>query len=314
MRILLIGANGQVGDALRASLRPLGEVVCATRDGRLAADGSRCEVADLDAPGELADLLQRVRPDVVANAAAYTAVDRAEREPGAAFRANAEAVGALASACAARAALLVHYSTDYVFPGNDPRPRREDDPTGPLNVYGASKLAGEEAIRASGCRHLIFRISWVYSARGHNFLRTMLRLAGERDELRVVDDQIGAPTPAHWIAEATAEAIAAVTAPRSDHPAAASASATWHLAAQGETSWHGFAETIFAEARQAGLIENTPRVIPVPTSEFPTPARRPQSSRLDTRKLENDLAVTLPHWYQGVTEVIGVLRRARSDR
>src|SRR5690606_13803189 len=232
MRILLTGANGQVGHELRRSLTPLGEVACATRDGTLATDGSSCETADFDRPDELAALLQRVRPDVVVNAAAYTAVDRAESEPEAAFRINAEAVGVLAAACAARGALLVHYSTDYVFPGDDPRPRREDDPTGPLNVYGASKLAGEEAIRASGCRHLIFRISWVYSARGHNFLRTMLRLAGEHDELRVVDDQVGAPTPAHWVAEATAKAIAAATGLQSNR-SAAPASGTWHLAAQG---------------------------------------------------------------------------------
>src|SRR5690606_17926208 len=228
MRILLTGANGQVGHELRRSLTPLGEVACATRDGTLATDGSSCETADFDRPDELAALLQRVRPDVVVNAAAYTAVDRAESEPEAAFRINAEAVGVLAAACAARGALLVHYSTDYVFPGNDPRPRREDQPTGPLNVYGASKLAGERAIHASGCQHLLFRVSWVYSARGHNFLRTMLRLAEERDKLHVVDDQIGAPTPAHWIAEATARAIAVQRA-GDNEGAVSTASGTWHL-------------------------------------------------------------------------------------
>lgn len=308
MRILLTGANGQVGHELGRSLAPLGEVVRATRDGTLATDGSSCEVADFNRPGELPALLQRVRPDVVVNAAAYTAVDRAESEPEAAFRINAEAVDALATACAARGALLVHYSTDYVFPGDDPRPRREDNPTGPLNVYGASKLAGEEAIRASGCRHLIFRISWVYSARGHNFLRTMLRLAGEHDELRVVDDQIGAPTPAHWVAEATAKAIAAATGLQSNR-SAAPASGTWHLAAQGATSWHGFADAIFAEAKRAGLIENAPRVVPVPTSEFPAPAKRPRSSRLGTRSVENDFGIILPDWRQGLAEVIVALAR-----
>ncbi|NLC60109.1 MAG: dTDP-4-dehydrorhamnose reductase [Gammaproteobacteria bacterium] len=308
MRILLTGANGQVGHELRRSLAPFGEMVCATRDGRLGPDGTGCETADLNRPGELAGLLQHVRPDVVVNAAAYTAVDRAESEPEAAFRINAEAVGALATACAARGALLVHYSTDYVFPGDNPRPRREDDPTGPLNVYGASKLAGEEAIRASGCRHLIFRISWVYSERGHNFLRTLLRLAGEREELRVVDDQFGAPTPAHWVADATAKAIAAVTGPQSQGPSA-SASGTWHLAAQGETSWHGFAEAIFAGAKRAGLIENAPRVVPVPTSEFPAPAKRPRSSRLGTRSVENDFGIILPDWRQGLAEVIVALAR-----
>lgn len=312
MRILLTGANGQVGHELRRSLAPFGEMVCATRDGRLDPDGTGCETADLNRPGELAGLLQHVRPDVVVNAAAYTAVDRAESESETAFRVNAEAVGALAAACAARGALLVHYSTDYVFPGDDPRPRREDDPTGPLNVYGASKLAGEEAIRASGCQHLIFRISWVYSARGHNFLRTMLRLAGEREELRVVDDQFGAPTPAHWIAEATAKAVAAVTGTDGRHPSASERSGTWHLAPGGETSWHGFAETIFAEALQAGRITRRPTVVPVPTSEYPTAARRPAHSRLDAIKLEHDFGIALPDWRQGVLEVLAFLPRANA--
>src|SRR5690554_4301362 len=281
MRILRTGANGQAGNALRHSLAPLGEVGCATRDGRLATAGSRCEMADLGRPAELAGVVQRIAPDVLVNAAAYTAVDRAESERDAAYRINAEAVDALATACAARNALLVHYSTDYVFPGDDPRPRREDDPTGPINVYGASKLAGEEAIRASGCRHMIFRISWVYAAHGHNFLRTMLRLASERDEVRVVDDQIGSPTPAHWIASASAEAISH----RGDR------SGTWHLAASGETTWHGFAEAIFNHAKGTRL---NPTLIPVSTSDYPTQARRPMYSRLDTNRLERDFGITLP--------------------
>ncbi|MEN1944413.1 dTDP-4-dehydrorhamnose reductase [Luteimonas sp. MJ293] len=297
MRILLTGANGQVGHALRRSLPALGEVVCATRDGRLA-DGTPCEVADLARPDELETLLQRTTPDVVVNAAAYTAVDRAETERDAAFLINAETVGALARACAEQGTLLVHYSTDYVFPGNEPRPQREDDPTGPLNVYGASKLAGEQAIRASECQHLIFRISWVYAAYGHNFLRTMLRLAGECEELRVVHDQVGAPTPAEWIAKATAQAIAQ----RGDR------SGTWHLAAGGETAWHGFAEAIFAEALRTGLIQSAPQLISVPTSDYPTPARRPASSRLDTSRFAHDFGITLPDWRQGVVEVISTLR------
>lgn len=299
MRILLIGANGQVGHALHRTLPALGELVCATRNGRLTEDGSACETADLDRPAELDGLVRRTAPDIIVNTAAYTAVDRAESERAAAFRINAEAVAALAAACAARGALLVHYSTDYVFPGDDPRPRREDDPTGPINAYGASKLAGEEAIRASGCRHLIFRISWIYAARGHNFLHTMLRLAGERDELRVVDDQTGAPTPAHWIADATARALAA----------AGDRSGTWHLAAAGGTSWYGFAAAIFAEAQRAGLIGKAPRLVAVPTSAYPTPARRPASSRLDTSRLERDFGIDLPHWRQGLCDVIAALSR-----
>ena len=304
MRILLTGANGQLGHALRHSLQPLGEVTCATREGRLAEDGSRCEAVDLDHPAALARALQRTAPDVVVNAAAYTAVDRAESEPGLAFRINAEAVEALATACAARGALLVHYSTDYVFPGDDPRPRHEDDPTGPLNVYGASKLAGEEAIRASGCRHLLFRTSWVYAAHGRNFLRTMLRLANEEEDLRVVDDQTGAPTPATWVARATAEAIEK----RGDR------SGTWHMAAAGETTWHGFAESIFAEALRTGLIKTAPRVIPVPASDYPTLAARPASSRLDAGKLQRDFGITLPDWRQGLVEVIASMADALDGR
>lgn len=306
MKILLTGANGQIGSELRGSLATLGEVHCATRDGRLI-DGTPCEVANLDHPSTLTGLVHRAAPDVVVNAAAYTAVDRAESERETAFRVNEEAVAALARACAARDTLLVHYSTDYVFPGDTPRPRREDDPTDPVSVYGASKLAGEEAIRASGCRHLVFRISWVYAAHGHNFLRTMLRMAGEREELRVVDDQIGTPTPAHWIAEATSSAIAAVTGPDSHRPKVSIRRGTWHLAPSGEASWHGFAEAIFANALQAGLIIRPPTVIPVPTSDYPTLARRPPYSRLDTTKLEHDFGITLPDWRQGLSEVIASL-------
>jgi len=298
MRILLTGANGQVGHELRRSLAPLGTVICATRDGTLE-DGGPCEAADLSRPDRLTTLVEEIAPDIVVNAAAYTAVDRAESEREIAFRVNAEAVGALAAACAARGALFVHYSTDYVFPGDDPRPRREDDPARPLNVYGASKLAGEEAIRSSGCQHLLFRISWVYSARGRNFLRTMLRLAAERDELRVVDDQVGAPTPAGWIADATARAIAG----RGDR------SGTWHMAAGGETSWHGFATAIFAEALRSGLIEKAPRLVPAATADYPTPASRPASSRLDTGKLQRDFGIDLPGWRQGVAGVMDELRR-----
>ena len=314
MRILLTGANGQVGHALRRSLPALGEVVCATRDGRLA-DGSACETADLTRPDDLEGLIQRTAPDMVVNAAAYTAVDRAETERDLAFLINAEAVDAMGRTCAARAALLVHYSTDYVFAGGDQHPRREDDPTAPLNVYGASKLAGEQAIRASGCQHLIFRISWVYAAHGHNFLRTMLRLAGERDELQVVDDQIGAPTPAHWIADATAKSIAMVSGMSGtgrNHPEAqaGSGSGTWHVAAGGATTWHGFAEAIFTEAQRAGLIASAPRLVPVPTSAYPSPARRPASSRLDTSRFARDFGITLPDWHQGLAEVITDLHLA----
>lgn len=297
MRTLLLGANGQVGFALHRSLVAHGEVVPTTRSGKLPGSNAACESADLDRPDSLAGLVARISPDIVINAAAYTAVDKAESEPEAAHRANAESVGALARACASQGIPLVHYSTDYVFPGDASRPWREDDPTAPLGVYGASKLAGEEAIRDSGCRHLIFRTAWVYGARGHNFLRSMLRLGAERDELRVVADQIGSPTPAAWIAQATALALARL----------GERNGTWNLVAGGQTSWHGFAEAIFQAAVQSGLLERAPSTLPIASSEYPTPARRPAYSKLDPGRLERDFAIRLPDWRAGVLEVIGEL-------
>lgn len=297
MKILLLGANGQVGFALHRSLVAHGETIPTTRSGRLPGSNAACETADFNQPDTLGGLIERIGPDLVVNAAAYTAVDKAESEPDTAQRANADAVAVLARACAGRDIPLVHYSTDYVFPGNADRPWREDDPTGPLGVYGATKLAGEEAIRASGCQHLILRTAWVYGARGHNFLGTMLRLGADRDELRVVADQVGSPTPAVWIAQATALALARL----GDH------SGTWHLVARGQTSWHGFAEAIFEDAARAGLLEHAPQVLPVPSSEYPTPARRPAYSRLDSSRLARDFGIELPDWREGVQQVIGEL-------
>lgn len=294
MRILLLGANGQVGHELRRALAPLGELTCTTRSG-MRADGGACEAADFDDPASLPALVERVAPDVVVNAAAYTAVDRAETERDAAFRANAEAPGELARACAQRDALFVHYSTDYVFDGTGTRPYREDDPTAPLGVYGASKLAGEEAVRARGARHLIFRTAWVYAAHGRNFLLTMLRLAKERDELRVVADQVGTPTSAMLIADTTAAILARPFA----------RSGLWHLTAGGETSWHGFAAAIVEEAHAQGLIARRPAVVPIPTSEYPTPARRPAYSCLDTGALTRDFVIGLPDWRDGMAGILG---------
>jgi dTDP-4-dehydrorhamnose reductase len=293
MKILLLGGNGQVGTELRRSVAPLGRMVVATRAGII--EGEACESADLDQPESLASLVERVAPDVVVNAAAWTAVDRAEDEAEAAYRANAEAPRVLAGACAARDALLVHYSTDYVFNGRGSRPYREEDPTAPLGVYGASKRAGEQAIEASGCRHLIFRTAWVYASHGQNFLRTMLRVGAERDELRVVADQIGTPTPAALIADVTAQVL------NQPH----GASGIWHLTANGETSWHGFAEAIFDGAVQRGLLRRAPRVQPITTSEYPTRAQRPGYSRLDTRRLQQDFGVELPDWRSGLDRVLG---------
>jgi dTDP-4-dehydrorhamnose reductase len=298
MRLLLLGANGQVGHELRRSLAPLGEVVAATRDGKLA-DGGSCEIADLDEPASLAALVERTGPDVVANAAAWTAVDLAEREREAAFRANAEAPRVLAEACARRGARLVHYSTDYVFDGRGTRPWREGDPTSPLGVYGASKLAGEEAIRASGADHAILRTAWVYASRGRNFLLTMLRLGGERDRLRVVADQFGTPTAAALIADATARILA--------HPLRESG--TWHLTADGRASWHEFAEAIFAGAVARGLLHRAPVVEAISTADYPTPAARPAYSVLDTGRLQRDFGIRPPAWREGLDLALDAMER-----
>ena len=296
MTVLLFGGNGQLGRELQRALAPLGTVVSTTRSGTLP-DGNACEVADFNAPGSLAALLDRVRPDVVVNAAAYTAVDRAEDERDAAWHANAEAPGVIARWCEAAAVPLVHYSTDYVFDGQGANPYREDDATAPLGVYGASKLAGEEAVRAAGGRHLIFRTAWVYASHSANFLRTMLRVGAERDVLRVVADQIGTPTPAALIADVTAQVL--------QHPG--QLSGTWHLTASGQTSWHGFAEAIFAEALATGVLTKVPTVEAIASSEYPTPAQRPAWSVLDNRRLQQDFGLVLPTWQDGLKRVMAEL-------
>lgn len=293
MTVLVFGGNGQLGQELLRALAPLGEVVATTRSGQLA-DGSPCEVADFNAPDALAAVLDRVQPTLVVNAAAYTAVDRAEGERDAAWRANAEAPGVIARWCAAAGVPLVHYSTDYVFDGQGSRPYREDDATAPLGVYGESKLAGEDAVRAAGGRHMIFRTAWVYASHSANFLRTMLRVGAERDALRVVADQVGTPTPAALIADVTAQAL--------QHPGALSG--TWHLTAAGETSWHGFAEAIFAEAVAAGKLARAPTVEAITTAEYPTPAKRPAYSHLDVARIQSDFGVVLPSWQDGLKRVI----------
>lgn len=293
---MLLGGNGQLGQELLRALSPLGAVVAATRSGTLP-DGRACETADFNQPDSLTTLLDRVRPDVVVNAAAYTAVDRAEEDREAAWRVNAEAPGIIARWCAAAGVTLVHYSTDYVFDGLGTRPYREDDSTAPLGVYGASKLAGEEAIRAAGGRHLIFRTAWVYASHSANFLRTMLRVGAERDVMRVVADQVGTPTPAALIADVTAQAL--------QH--AGGLSGTWHLTANGETSWHGFAEAIFAEAVAAGKLARAPKVEPITTADYPTPAKRPAYSHLNVTKLERDFGIALPRWQDGLKQVIAAL-------
>ena len=301
MKLLLLGANGQVGFELQRALAPLGELLCATRSGLLPG-GAACLVADLADEAGLEAMLGREKPDVVVNAAAYTAVDRAEDEPHAAHAANADGPACLARWCQQRDALLLHYSTDYVFDGRGTRPYRENDPVAPLGVYGASKLSGEDAIRASGARHLIFRTAWVYAARGQNFLRTMLRIGRERELVRVVADQVGAPTPARWIAATTALALQ-----KQPQGCADARLGTFHLSAGGQASWHAFAEAIFADALAAKLIERAPRVEPIATAEYPTRAQRPAYSRLDGRRLHDALGLRLPDWRRGVSETLAEL-------
>ncbi|HEL3864289.1 TPA: dTDP-4-dehydrorhamnose reductase [Stenotrophomonas maltophilia] len=298
MTVLVLGGNGQVGQELLRALAPLGPVVATTRSGRLP-DGSPCETADFGQPASLPALLDRVQPSVVVNAAAYTAVDRAEQDIEAAFAANAQAPGVIARWCQAQGVPFVHYSTDYVFDGEGSAPYREDEPTAPLGVYGTSKRDGEDAVRAAGGRHLIFRTAWVYAEHGANFLRTMLRLAAERDHLRVVADQIGTPTPAALIADVTALAL--------QHPAALSG--TWHLTASGQTSWHGFAEAIFAEALATGVLHRVPVVEAIPGAEYPTPARRPAWSVLDNSALQQALGIVLPPWQDGLKQVMAAIAR-----
>lgn len=278
IKILLTGASGQVGYELERSLQGLGEVI--------AVDRARMDLADLD---QVRDVIRAVRPQLIVNPAAYTAVDKAESEPALAHRINAEAPGLMAQEAKALGAALVHYSTDYVFPGDAPDARVETDATGPLSVYGASKLAGEEAIRAAGVPHLILRTSWVYGTRGKNFLLTMLRLAKERDELRIVADQHGAPTWSRTIADTTALILAQARGQRADADWWAENGGTYHLSNQGQTTWFGFTQAILEEAGLAC------KLVPITTDEYPLPARRPAYSVLSSQRLQERF-VRLPDW------------------
>ena len=294
-RILLFGKNGQVGWELQRSVAPLGELVALDRHSTLA-DGGCGDLNDLDG---LRETVSRLRPDVIVNAAAHTAVDKAESEPELARTVNTLAPGALAEAANEIGALLVHYSTDYVFDGSGKTPWNEDAATGPLSVYGQTKLEGERLIAAAGARHLIFRTSWVYAARGGNFAKTMLRLALDREKLTVVADQVGAPTGAELIADVTAHAIRQTLHDNVCH-------GTYHLAAAGETSWNGYARFVLETVRalQPELAIKAQEIAPVPTCAFPTPARRPMNSRLDTTNLRSTFGLNLPHWQQGVRRML----------
>ncbi len=293
MKILLLGKNGQVGWELQRALAPLGEVVALDFDspGPLTADFSN--------PESLAATVRAVAPQIIVNAAAHTAVDRCESEPDFARTLNATAPAVLAREAAALGAWLLHYSTDYVFDGSGSTPWLEDSPTGPLSVYGATKLEGEIAIRTSGCRHLILRTSWVYAARGGNFATTMLKLAMERDKLTVIDDQIGAPTGADLLADLSAHTLRAAL----QRPDVAG---TYHAVAHGQTSWHGYARHVIEVARAAGqpIKVAADAILPVATSAFPTPARRPGNSRLNTGKLRHTFGLALPGWQSGVDRML----------
>lgn len=293
MKILLLGCNGQVGWELQRALSPLGELIACDFDSAAALR------ADFTQPTRVGELVDRVRPDVIVNSAAHTAVDKAESEPALARDINATTPGVIADRARALGSLLVHYSTDYVFDGSGDQPRDENAATRPLSVYGKTKLEGEQLIQASGCQHLILRTSWVYAARGHNFIKTMLRLAGERDALSVISDQIGAPTGADLLADVTAQAIAHLRAGRGG-------TGLFHCVASGYTSWFDYARYVIEWGRQQGLsIKVAPEAIrPVPTKSYPTPAQRPRNSRLSTEKLQRALSLTLPPWQQGVERML----------
>ena len=354
MKALLLGANGQLGRTFlnQGGLAARGELVVASRDGTCAgsfesparhsskswnpapslADGRKAldpglrrddvletaasrpliVAADLAMPESLPALLDRLQPEVIINAAAYTAVDRAEQEETLATRVNGEAVGVIGRWAATHAALVIHYSTDYVFDGRQSQPYAVDTPTGPLGAYGRSKLAGEQALRASGADHLTFRTAWVYAAHGSNFLRTMLRLGAERDELRVVADQHGAPTDTRLIVDAT---LAALDCWRhADASERERLRGIHHLVASGATTWHGFASAIFEQAVGRKLIARAPRVVPIGSAAFPTPAVRPAWSLLDNSGFQRHFDFPLPDWRTRLPEIIAELAEKSGDR
>lgn len=292
MNILLLGKDGQLGWELQRALAPLGEVHACGR-----------AEADLGDPESLRALVRRIAPEVIVNAAAYTAVDKAESEPELAWRVNAVAPGVLAEEAALLGAWLVHYSTDYVFDGSKDGPWVEQDATNPLSVYGRSKCEGEDRIRAAHPRHLILRTSWVFAPKGGNFAKTMLRLAKEREELKVVADQFGAPTGAELLADATALALHRIAA----GPDGERFAGTYHLAAAGETSWHAYAEHVLAQARAHGAQLKARQVLPIAASAFPAPARRPANSRLDSSKFCASFGLRMPDWRVHVNRLVAEL-------
>ena len=296
LRVLLLGAGGQLGQELSNSFAGTGELIALDR-----------HTANLTSEEQLRSAIHAANPDVILNAAAYTAVDRAESEPEVAYAVNAHAPRVMAEEAARRNALLVHYSTDYVFDGAKDGPWSEEDAPDPLNTYGASKLAGEKAIHEAGGKYLIFRTSWVYAPHGRNFLLTMLRLGQERDRLSIVDDQIGAPTTAAALAQATRTIVDDILASR--FGAADQWAGLYHMSCAGHTSWHGFAEDIFTRAEELDLLERVrPQVLPIPSSEYPTPAERPTNSILSNQKLHQVFGVQLPDWQSALQAALLSLR------
>ncbi|EKM0528581.1 dTDP-4-dehydrorhamnose reductase [Cronobacter turicensis] len=290
MNILLFGKSGQVGWELQRALAPLGHII--------ALDfNSEDYCGDFSNPEGVAETVRRIKPDVIVNAAAHTAVDKAEAERDFAQLLNATSVEAIAREAAKINAWVIHYSTDYVFPGTGETPWCESDATAPLNVYGETKLAGERAVQSFCPNHLIFRTSWVYAGKGNNFAKTMLRLAKERESLSVINDQYGAPTGAELLADCTAHAIRVALA----KPDVAG---LYHLVASGVTTWYDFAALVFDEARKAGITLKLTDLQPVPTSAYPTPARRPQNSRLNTLKFQQQFGLVLPQWDMGVKRML----------
>jgi dTDP-4-dehydrorhamnose reductase len=308
MKVLLFGRDGQVGWELQRSLAPLGELVALGRDAASNPGGLCGDLTQLEA---LAQTVRQVQPDVIVNAAAHTAVDKAEAEPALAHTINALAPGVLADEAQKLDAWLVHFSTDYVFDGSGTQPWTEDDATGPLSVYGRTKLEGEQAV-ARNARHLIFRTSWVYAARGGNFAKTMMRLASERDTLQVINDQIGAPTGADLLADVTALVIHRVLT-QGATDLSASLAGTYHLCASGSTSWYEYAKYVLAlvAAAQPAIKMVVNVVKPVPSSAFPTAAKRPHNSRLDTRKLQKNFGLHLPAWQTGVFRMLNEIDYGR---
>jgi len=290
MNILLFGTSGQVGWELQRALAPLGKLTIVDRQ---SAD----HCGDFENPAGIAETVRELCPDVIVNATAYTAVDKAESEQERARLVNATSIEALAQAAEDIGAWLVHYSTDYVFDGSGEQPRNEEDVTAPLNVYGQTKLEGEQAIIRHMSRYLIFRTSWVYAAKGNNFAKTMIRLAKERETLSVISDQFGAPTGAELIADSTAHAIR--VALNNDK-----VSGIYHLVAAGETTWHAYASQVIEFAKKQGVDLKVQAINPVPTSAFPTPARRPANSRLNTDKFQRTFGLTLPDWTSGVKRML----------